>query len=136
MIQRIQSIYLLLVVLAAGLLPIYLPLWEDLQGENHFASSQPIAFGIFGGAAILALIDIFLFKNRKTQIGLNRFNILSNFVLLGFFVYWTLMIPGAMEIAEKGIGMLIPIISVVFLALANKAIKKDEALVKSVDRLR
>jgi hypothetical protein len=41
-----------------------------------------------------------------------------------------------MDISEKGIGMLLPIISIVFIALANKAIKKDEDLVKSVDRLR
>lgn len=136
MIQRIQSIYLLLVVLVAGVLPFYLPLWEGLQGENHFATEQPIAFGIFAGSAILALVAIFLYKNRKLQIGIGRFNILSNFVLLGFFVYWTLMVPGEMKISEKGIGMLIPIISIVFLALANKAISKDEALVKSVDRLR
>ncbi|MEM8763780.1 MAG: DUF4293 family protein, partial [Bacteroidota bacterium] len=37
---------------------------------------------------------------------------------------------------DKGIGMLIPVFSIVFLALANRAIKKDEDLVKSVDRLR
>ncbi|MEM8927237.1 MAG: DUF4293 family protein, partial [Bacteroidota bacterium] len=38
--------------------------------------------------------------------------------------------------SEKGIGMLIPVFSIVFLVLANRAIKKDEDLVKSVDRLR
>jgi hypothetical protein len=41
-----------------------------------------------------------------------------------------------MQISEKGIGMLIPVLSIVFLVLANKAVKKDEALVKSADRLR
>jgi hypothetical protein len=59
-----------------------------------------------------------------------------NFVLVGVFAYWTLSLPGEMDISEKGIGMLLPIISIVFIALANKAIKKDEDLVKSVDRLR
>ncbi|MEP3383632.1 MAG: DUF4293 family protein, partial [Flavobacteriaceae bacterium] len=39
-------------------------------------------------------------------------------------------------ISEKGIGMLIPVFSIVFLVLSNRAIKKDEDLVKSVDRLR
>ena len=51
-------------------------------------------------------------------------------------MYWSLSIPGEMEISEKGIGMFIPVLSIVFLVLANKAIKKDEDLVKSVDRLR
>ncbi|OSS38566.1 hypothetical protein C723_2549 [Christiangramia flava JLT2011] len=41
-----------------------------------------------------------------------------------------------MDISEKGIGMFLPIVSIVFLVLANKAIKRDEDLVKSVDRLR
>ena len=40
------------------------------------------------------------------------------------------------QVSQKGIGVLLPIISIVFLAMANKAIKKDEDLVKSVDRLR
>ena len=46
------------------------------------------------------------------------------------------MTPGENDISEKGVGMFIPILSIVLLALANKAIKKDEDLVKSVDRLR
>jgi len=53
-------------------------------------------------------------------------------------IYRTLTVSGeASEIvSEKGIGMFLPIVSIVLLVLANKAIKKDEDLVKSVDRLR
>ena len=39
-------------------------------------------------------------------------------------------------ISEKGIGSALPLIAIVLLVLANKAIKKDEDLVKSVDRIR
>ena len=39
-------------------------------------------------------------------------------------------------VSEKGIGMFIPILVILLVVLANKAIKKDEDLVKSVDRLR
>jgi hypothetical protein len=46
------------------------------------------------------------------------------------------MPPGESNISEKGVGIFIPILSIVLLVLANKAIKKDEELVKSVDRLR
>jgi len=67
MIQRIQTFYLALVVLVAGVFPFFLSLWLTV---------------------------------------------------------------------EKGIGMLIPVFSIVFLVLSNRAIKKDEDLVKSVDRLR
>jgi hypothetical protein len=47
-----------------------------------------------------------------------------------------LSLPGEPANSEKGIGLLLPVFSIVLLALANKAIKKDESLVKSVDRLR
>lgn len=59
-----------------------------------------------------------------------------NLFLLGFFVYRSLSLSGETEVSEKGIGMLLPIVSIVLLVLANRAIKKDEDLVKSVDRLR
>lgn len=67
---------------------------------------------------------------------LNRLNILSNFVLLGVFVYSSLSLSGETLVSEKGIGILLPLISIVALLMANKAIKRDENLVKSVDRLR
>ena len=78
-----------------------------------------------------------MFKNRKFQFVLGRLNIILNFILLGLFVYRSLSISGeTSDVSEKGIGILLPIFSIVFLVLANKAIKKDEDLVKSVDRLR
>jgi hypothetical protein len=91
---------------------------------------------LFSISALLALITIFLFKNRKLQFVLGRVNILLNFVLVGVFVYGLLSLPGEKSFSEKGIEMLLPIISIVFLVMANKAIKKDEDLVKSVDRFR
>lgn len=87
-------------------------------------------------SVLLAIISIFKYKNRQTQFVLNRLNSLFIFILLGVFVYVPLMIPGETQVSEKGIGLFFPIISIVFLVLANKAIKKDERLVKSVDRLR
>ena len=67
---------------------------------------------------------------------MGRLNMILNLILLGLFVYRTLNTSGETAISEKGVGMFLPIISIVFLVLANKAIKKDEDLVKSVDRLR
>jgi hypothetical protein len=64
-------------------------------------------------------------------------NIVLNLILLGLFVYHSLNLSGeTAAVSEKGIGMFLPVLAVVFLVLANKAIKKDEDLVKSVDRLR
>lgn len=136
MIQRIQSIYLLIAALLSGVLIFFVSLWSNGAGDPVFVEEVLLAFALFLGSAALSFISIFLFNNRKLQFVLGRVNILLNFILLGFFVYWSLMLPGEMEISEKGIGMFIPVLSIVFLVLANTAIKKDEDLVKSVDRLR
>lgn len=136
MLQRIQTIYLFIAALISGVLIFFVSLWSNETGEPVYVEEVLIALGMFLGSALLSLITIFLFKNRKLQFVLGRINILLNFFLLGVFVYWTLIVPGEMQISEKGIGMFIPVLSIVFLVLANKAIKKDEDLVKSVDRLR
>jgi membrane protease YdiL (CAAX protease family) len=136
MIQRIQSIYMLLVAAIAGGLTFIFGLYTTIEGVEIFAKDDPLYIGLFMASAILALITIFLFKNRKLQFVLNRFNIIFNLTLLGVFVYRMLTLSGETEVSEKGIGIIIPIISIVLLVLANRAIKKDEDLVKSVDRLR
>jgi len=135
-LQRIQSIYLFLVVIISGVLPFWVYLWTDNAGEAVYAESDILYSALFIASAILAFITIFLFKKRKNQFVLNRLNMILNLFLLGFFVYRSLVLSGETNVSEKGIGMLLPIISIVFLVLANRAIKKDEDLVKSVDRLR
>lgn len=136
MIQRRQSLYLLLVVILNALLLSVIPLWKQKGDVWVFASDFLESMIAVIASLAFALFSIFLFKNRKLQFVLGRLNILINFFAIGFFVYTALNLPGEFEISEKGIGGLIPLVSIVFLALANKAIKKDEDLVKSVDRFR
>ncbi len=136
MIQRIQTIYMFISILIMGSLFMWFPLIEDSAGNVMITRSEPLVFGLIFGSIALAIIAIFNFKKRQLQFVLNRLNIIINFVLLGVFVYRSLMVSGGALVSEKGIGVLIPIFSIVFLVLANKAIKKDEDLVKSVDRLR
>ncbi len=136
MIQRIQTVYLLLSALVSAGLIFVLHLWTNSDDVAVFAVDDYLYLGLFLGSALLSLISIFSYKNRKFQFVLGRLNIILNFILLGFFVYQLLMPPGESNISEKGVGIFIPILSIVLLVLANKAIKKDEDLVKSVDRLR
>ena len=92
---------------------------------------------LFGLSTSLSLLSLISFKKRQNQFVMNRLNIILNLILLGLFVYRSLNLSGgAVEVSEKGIGMFLPIGAIVFLVLANKATKKDEDLVKSVDRLR
>lgn len=136
MLQRIQTIYLLLAAILSGGLVFVLHLWTTADGLPVYAKDDLLYLALFLGSAVLSLISIFNYKNRKRQFVLGRLNIILNFILLGLFLYLLLMAPGEAEISEKGVGIFIPILSIVFLVLANKAIKKDEDLVKSVDRLR
>jgi hypothetical protein len=135
MLQRIQTIYLLLVAIVSSGLIFVFNLWEN-EEVLVFAFDKPIVFSTFLSIALLAIITIFKYKNRKSQFVLGRLNIILNLILLGFFVYQSLNLSGETTVSEKGIGMLLPFVSIVLLVLANKAIKKDEDLVKSVDRLR
>ena len=136
MIQRIQSIFLVVVAILSGVLPFFVNLWSDAQGTEIYANNEILVSVLFYISGALALWAVFLFKNRKNQFVVNRLNMILNLFLLGFFVYRSLNLSGETLVSEKGIGMLIPVFSIVFLALANRAIKKDEDLVKSVDRLR
>ncbi|MBO6607667.1 DUF4293 domain-containing protein [Psychroserpens sp.] len=136
MIQRIQTIYLLFAAaISAGLIFVF-HLWTNTEEVPVYAKDEMLYLSLFLGSALLSLIAIFNYKNRQTQFVLGRLNIILNFILLGFFVYQLLIPPGESQISEKGVAIFIPILSIVMLVLANKAIKKDEDLVKSVDRLR
>ncbi len=136
MIQRIQTFFLVIVGILAGVLPFLLYIWVDGEGVEVFAKNELFISIAFYASALLAVIAIFMYKNRQNQFVVNRLNMILNLFLLGFFVYRSLSLSGESVISEKGIGMLIPVFSIVFLVLANRAIKKDEDLVKSVDRLR
>jgi len=151
MIQRIQSAYLVLAALVSLGLIFVFPLWITAEGierfisylfansENLFVNNNLIFKAIaslFMISGLLSFISIFLFKNRKNQFVINRLNILINLILLGLLIYRLLMVSGETQVSEKGIGSALPILVIVLLVLANKAIKKDEDLVKSVDRLR
>ncbi|NJX14590.1 DUF4293 domain-containing protein [Tamlana crocina] len=136
MLQRIQTVYLLIAAGISGGLIFVFELWQTDDAEKVFAADVPIVLAGFLLSVLLSLVGIMSYKNRKSQFVLGRLNIILNFILLGFFVYRSLNLSGETAVSEKGIGMLLPIVSIVFLALANKAIKKDEDLVKSVDRLR
>jgi len=144
MIQRIQSLYLVLVVVVSAILTQFLSLWKWKDAVSYyindaFSQSNKILLSIsiaFYIVAIAAVVSLFLFKNRKLQFVINRVTILINLFLVGAIVFLLLTLSGENQISEKGIGSFLPIINIVLLVLANKAIKKDEELVKSVDRIR
>lgn len=136
MIQRIQSVYLGLAFIVMGVLPFLFHLWIENNSKVYFMSN--ILYTVFFGLSTsLSLLSLLSFKKRQQQFVMNRLNMILNLILLGLFVYRTLNLSGDMSnISEKGIGMFLPALTIFLLVFANKAIKKDEDLVKSVDRLR
>ncbi len=137
MLQRIQTIYLLFALLISGILPYFFPLWTLSDSKLFYFMLDMKYVTLFGLSTTLSLLSIISFKKRQNQFVMGRLNIILNLILLGLFVYRSLNLSGeAVKVSEKGIGMFLPIVAIVLLVLANKAIKKDEDLVKSVDRLR
>lgn len=140
MIQRIQSVYMFAALIASGVLPFVFPLWITKSGMEYYFMLNLAFVVLFSFSTTLCIISIFTYKKRQKQFVMNRLNILLNLILLGLFIYQSLNLSGETDpekvVSEKGIGMFLPIISIVFLSLANRAVKKDEDLVKSVDRLR
>jgi hypothetical protein len=137
MIQRIQTIYLLLAFVVTGVLPFFLPLWKMADGKEYLFMQSQVYVVILGLSTTLSLLSIISYKKRQNQFVIGRLNMILNLILLGLFVYRSLNVSGeTLAVSEKGIGMFLPIVAIVLLVLANKAIKKDEDLVKSVDRLR
>jgi len=144
MIQRIQSFYLFVAaVISSGLIFLF-ALWENVAKVEFYAMNFleefkigfviiPVLFLLSG---LMSFLSILLYKKRLKQFILNRFNILINLILLGVLIYHLLTLSGEAKVSEKGIGVMFPIFVIVLLVLANRAIKKDEDLVKSVDRLR
>lgn len=144
MIQRIQTIYLLLATLLSGGGIFLFNLWTVNEGINFFVMDSfssnntllIIMAVLFFLSATLTFVAVFQFKKRQLQFVLGRLAILTNFILLGILVYFSQNLSGEINVSEKGIGLFIPILTIVLVVMANKAIKKDEELVKSVDRLR
>lgn len=136
MIQRIQTVYLTFAFISSGVLPFIFYLWKNNQNENIYFMHSTLFSVFFGLSTSLSLLSILNFKKRQSQFVMNRVNIIFNLILLALFVYQSLNLSGETLVSKNGIGIFLPVLTIFLLAIANKAIKKDEDLVKSVDRLR
>lgn len=153
MIQRIQSLYLLIII---GLLSamFFIPLANlNVQEGNmysfyvHEITQNNVESGIstlnYTGIIILGLMLLnavfcfFIYKKRILQIRLTTINI---FMMIGSIVLlWYNISSFAKDNDAQifyNIAMVIPIITIILSYLAIRAIGKDEALIRSIDRIR
>ncbi len=135
MIQRIQTVYMLLAGIASILLAAVLTLWHTPEGTFVALDNPVYAFfaGISGG---MLIANIFNFKKRKLQVVLNRVVLVFCLVLAGFTIYEYVTLVKSEEATGPGIGLAIPLVTIILVVMANKAITKDEELVRSADRFR
>ncbi len=145
MIQRIQSIFLLLASATFFLQFVFQFATSDkstpgmLSDQMYNVSDHPVlmALTVIGGA--IALIAIFLFRNRPLQIRLGYVTIIFCILLplVAFLLIYSE--PTGLEKGTEihdGLAMYLPIIGLIMTILANRFINKDNKLVKSMDRLR
>jgi len=130
MIQRIQTVYLFFAFCLMAILA-FIP----VSSLNAFSNGFFIGFSSV--IALVAIITVFLYKNRRTQIGL-CYGMLIALVL--FYIFYFIFNRQNLSFTElfKQVQytFVFPFISIIFVYLALRGIKKDEKLVRSLDRLR
>lgn len=152
MIQRIQSAYLLLVVVLLGA-TMSMPLGMYVGADGSVSSFTAMGVDMVGMqrdnscrglfviallSAIIAFATIFLYKNRKLQIRLTVFNTV---VIIGWYAVFVAFLMAyneqfASATFHCGTGAVLPLVAVILNLLAIRGIRKDERLVKAADRLR
>ena len=141
MIQRLQSLYLLFAALFVVLFLVFGDVWYTFVAATY-AWVTPAALVLGGLTALVALVAVFLYKDRKKQRAVVR---AAQWLDLGLVLGLVGCVVGLSLNEDVGLGtaatavyltLILPIIAYVFLRLALRGVEKDIALVRSMDRLR
>ena len=140
MLQRIQSIYLLLATAVAGLAFVF-PFGSAASTTDGIFqdglltySDDTILLATVAASAALALVAIFLYRNYALQKGVSRVALVANVGAESVAVY-DLFGSGAAG-AGIGISLFLPTVAIVCIALALRGIQHDERIIKSSNRIR
>lgn len=132
MIQRIQTVFLILAALAMALL-FALP-YVEVSNDDYFVREYPVQM-IFAAITFIGfLATIFLFRNRPLQKRIINSMMIFLLAFVGYAVYQLFLVD--FKGLEFEVGGLLPIFAGYFASRASAKISADEKLVKSVDRLR
>ena len=135
MVQRIQSLWLLFAGICGFTtlkLPFYIGSKGNTPAEDFTAVSSTYLVILAVAVAVVALIDIFLYKNRGLQLKLGLAGFAGSILYLGLAFSKTKQYDTGGIALTSVFSFAIP----VFYLLAIRGIYKDEKLVKSADRLR
>ncbi len=147
MIQRIQTVYLLLVAIAMGFFTVMdifvvaegvqsavIDAWTVRVGTD--TSIGPWGIGVLSIlTVIVALVEIFLYKRRTLQ---SRVGVLNVLLLVGLCAYigytgYTLSSTGTVGLR---FAVALPLVSIILQVMSIRQILADEALVRMSNRLR
>ncbi len=155
MIQRIQTVYLFLVAVITVLM-FFIPFAIVTNGDvmykfmacglrdavtNQFAVGYMVLPILLCVNLLASFVTIFLFKKRMLQIRISIFNAILFvllYIVIGGTFYFDFLMEGTFEnyATSLGYSLILPLVNIILTILAIRAIGADEALVRSVDRIR
>lgn len=141
MIQRIQTLWFLLVAVcgfAMTKMPLFSATLPNNTTRDMIATENLLLFAVVIILSVMALFSIFLFKNRPLQLKLAIVGIIASIGMIALEVYeiGQFKTTNAIVSGTYQLGGLLPIFMLIFFFLAARGVRKDQQLVKSLDRLR
>lgn len=157
MIQRIQTIYLLVAAICSvvclslplgryvddGLLTakLYNLCIMQMGGAEHVFSFAAVPlFVILLLVVVISLYTVFMYRNRKLQMRLCSF---SSLLVIGWYIVYAVLAKlwgGSIDVTSlsfaPGVGAALPAVALIFNLMARRAINADEKLVRAADRIR
>ncbi|MBQ1176732.1 MAG: DUF4293 domain-containing protein [Paludibacteraceae bacterium] len=136
MIQRIQSIYLLIVTILSIVICLY-P-YASINGAELTYTTSIIYAGLATIIPVTTLFTIFLFRKRILQMRLCSFACIvmlfqAGYMLASYFIASDGQAEGTCHLYLPAV---VPYINIILTYLAIRGIGKDEAMVRAADRLR
>jgi hypothetical protein len=138
MIQRKQTLWLLLATIAA-LLTYMFPFVVGDEIEKTMAIRREVDAGSHfilliatGASLVLSTVTIFLFKDRKMQMRLCLLGILLTALIVVFYI------SEMLKLSHRTIALtaILPFIINISYFMAWRLIRKDEKLIRTLDKLR
>ena len=147
-IQRIQSVYLLIAVILMAVFAFFPALTFELGGREFVYGAleagkvgvthiDPLMLTLVILIALLAFIDIFLYKNLQRQMTVCFVDIIIGLAMLVAIGIEAYVVSG-----KEGLTLtwqwtiLLPVLSIVFLMMAHRAMSRDKKKLRDSDRLR
>ena len=147
-IQRIQSVYLLIAVILMAVFAFFPALTFELGGREFVYGAlatgkvgvthiDPLMLMLVVLICLLAIIDIFLYKNLQRQMTVCFVDIIIGLAMLIAIGIQAFVVSGKEGLVLNFQWYLaLPILSIIFLMMAHKAMSRDKKLLRDSDRLR